>query len=244
MRGHLRHWVACMYRVLLFGFALSVLLASAAPPAAASTVLADFEDGTPLVPGMAISNAAAATGPCAKLTGTSHALCGADTDGVAPGTGSTLAFAGLDFGRLGALRFDLAADARGGEFDPLGSAFADFVRIRAVIGGADTLLAEFARAGSPAHFLASTGAGALLDAGLRVDDTFSTIVLSGVSGLLHGTGDLVFQFRLTDPDDVVGIDNIVMAPVSLPAGLPLLVIALGALLCVRRVARKAPHRPP
>lgn len=257
-------------RLYLAAGLMGCLLHLMSGAAGAATLLDDFESGLAGLTGT-LSNTGPAEAPrpntqsgmrvspvgagaCNNLIGESLALCGADTKKWAGFDGARLSYA-VDFDRVGALLFDLAAWSVRDPFDPWNGErpdeWGDYVRVQAVSGGGSTLLAEFTGTMVPGmrQGLVSTDAGLLLGAGMVIDAYFRTVFLDGLNRLFTGTGELVFQFRSTGSAEQMGIDNIrllpppppplaaVPAPVPLPASLPLALLGLGLLAGLGRLKR-------
>ncbi|MEO1676858.1 MAG: VPLPA-CTERM sorting domain-containing protein [Pseudomonadota bacterium] len=223
-------------------WAVSLIFLSAGA-ASASTVLADFDTVSPSVTGMSVS--APGSGSCALFSGGSgNALCGTNTDSVGP-NGAILSF-DVNYDILRNVSFDLAARAGNDNFDFAGGTFGDFIRVfgRTVQSGS-VLLAEFqADPGNRTEML-STAAGALLGDGVEIGNIFTTIVLSDFDGVVDGEGTLEFQLLSTAPGGTrgvnafedLGIDEVKVEVVPLPAPALMLIGGLAAIAVLRRRRR-------
>jgi hypothetical protein len=236
----------------------AVLLAVAgagAAPAATVTPLDDFEGGLAglngtlattgpvtaeprpnTLAGMRISHADA--GACDNLIGTSRALCGADTLKWAGFDGARLS-CDLVYGDCARVAFDLAAWSVRDPFDPADGdrpdEWGDHVRVQVFAEGAWWLLAEFtgSRVAGLEQGLVSTGRGVALGAGQVVDAQFRTLRLAGPLADFRGAGTPRFDVRTTGSAEQIGIDNIRLLPIPLPASLPLALLGVAALGMLR-----------
>jgi hypothetical protein len=238
------------------------LLAAAltAGPVGAVTLLDDFESGfagmtgtlsasgpVAVLPrpntqaGMRISTVG--EGACNALVGNSRALCGADTLQWAGFDGALLSY-DLTFGSFARIAFDLAAWSERDPFDPIRGdrpdEWGDYVRVRVFAEGAWWLLAEFTgtRLRGFEQGLMSSDAGLLLGAGQAVGAEFRTFRLSGLLADFTGTGQLVFEIRSTGSAEQIGLDNLRLLPIPLPASLPLALLGVAALGMVRGRQRR------
>lgn len=211
--------------------------------------------GSPLPPsanetGLGLGIAPAGTGVCDHLTGSSSALCGADTLQWAGQGGAQLSY-DVDFTAFSAVLFDLAAFSDDDPFDHYDderpALWGDFFRVSALVDGITTLLAEFTgirtaeRETSDNEFtLVSTDGGTALGAGVVAGKAFNTVQL-GIKGQFGGAGQLVFDIRSSGSAEQIGLDEIRLAtspvPVPLPGALALALMGLGYLGAVRRLRR-------
>lgn len=251
-----------LHMSVLAGLVAGSSLLSSGDTADAAILLDDFESGfggmtgalTTSEPapaqrpgmqaGMRVSPAG--HGACDHLTGTSRALCGADTRKWAGSAGTILSYA-VDFPRISAILFDLAAFSDDDPFDHYDgenpNTWGDYVRVSSWVSGAETLLAEFTglqaseRASGHGHHLVSTDNGALLGPGIVADASFDTVSLYGLKGRFGAAGDLIFEIRSTGSAEQIGIDNVRLVPASLPGTLTIALLGVAALGAARRMQR-------
>lgn len=217
----------------------AMILASAAVPAGAAIVLDDFENGVSPVAGMSAD--LVGTRLCDHLVGEGRALCGADTRKWSGPEGAVWSYA-LDFGRTRTVLFDVAAQSDKDPFDTPRARngediWGDYLRVRAVFGAVEHLLAEFTRGPGDLRFnMVSTAAGEVLGAGVLAGQRFSTVALD-VFERFNGQGLLQFELHTTSWHEQAGVDNIRVVPAPLPASVLMMALALGGLGAARRLRR-------
>lgn len=244
--------------------AVSTLFASANTADAATIVLDDFEagfggmnsqinftgEGAPnpkpgRVAGLGISEVGA--GVCDHLSGSSNALCGADTFKWGGSGGAFLSYA-INFSTVNSILFDFAAFSDSDPFDHYNgensNTWGDYLRVTSLINGTRSLIAEFTgvmtkdRTPETAYHLMSTDGGFALGSGLLIDGTFDTVNLSGIAGNLQGQGELMFEIRTTGGSEQVGIDNIRLSTVPLPGALSYSLAGLAAFGLTQQLRRR------
>ncbi|MEL6208258.1 MAG: VPLPA-CTERM sorting domain-containing protein [Pseudomonadota bacterium] len=208
------------FRTLFAAFILSNGLAAAA---AASTVLADFDAGSPTFNLGTVSGRlqAAPLGGSGSLPGGSAGggiLTGNLLNGV-----DRLVFEDRDFDQIKSVSFSLAAFRTGSAtFET-----SDSITVTA----AGNVVARFIGINGGIGFDAVEGVTG------QVTPTFSDFTVSGINERGYGVGDLVFDFQTSTVGENVAIDAVSIAPIPLPASALMLIAALGATGVVLRGRR-------
>jgi hypothetical protein len=136
---------------------------------------------------------------------------------------ATLTFSGVDFDKVSSISFSLGAVVdSGSDFET-----DDTVSVTA----AGTEIAAFEGEDDGLFFNAVSGVSGTFGS------TFERFTVDNVSTRGLGSGDLVFTFTTSAPTENLAIDNVDINVVPVPAGLPLLVAGLGALVVVGRRRR-------